>query len=542
MKKVLVFALILVIFTCLFISCGGNDSESETESNHSHSYGEWQTVTEATCVNFGLKKQYCDCGDFIEKKIDATGIHIYKDGKCKHCETPQPESQGLAFELDATTDTYIVTGIGDCKDTDISIPKTHNNKPVTIIGKDAFRFGNSITSVSIPNSVTSIGYRAFDDCTSLTSVTIPNSVIEIGESAFSHCSNLRSITIPNSVIEIKSNVFGDCTSLTSIIIPNSITKIGEYAFFACSSLTSIIIPNSVTSISITAFSHCDKLVEMYNLSSLNVTLDLLWGDGKIIHTSLDEPSILETIDDYIFMTWDNKYYLIGYIGDATEIKLPKNYKGSSYEIYQYAFYKCDGITAVTIPNGVTAIGHFAFDYCNSLINVTMPDSVTQIGDSAFSHCYKLESITIPNGVTYIGVSFDEYNYLKFNEYNNAYYLGNDTNPYLLLVKAKNTTITSCQINSNTKFIGSSAFANCSSLAKVIIGDNVTKIGGYAFSKCKSLTSITIPNGVATIGNGAFYLCSSLMAINCKANSKPAGWRDQWVGNSNSTVVWGYTGE
>ena len=39
---------------------------------------------------------------------------------------------------------------------------------------------------------------------------------------------------------------------------------------------------------------------------------------------------------------------------------------------------------VLIPDGVTSIGKLAFFKCDSLTNLTIPNSVTRIGISAFS--------------------------------------------------------------------------------------------------------------------------------------------------------------
>ena len=73
----------------------------------------------------------------------------------------------------------------------------------------------SLTSVTIPNSVTSIGEQAFYYCTSLTSVTIPDSVTSIGEQAFYYCRFLTSVTIPDlSLIHI----YGVITSADAVIL------------------------------------------------------------------------------------------------------------------------------------------------------------------------------------------------------------------------------------------------------------------------------------------------------------------------------------
>ena len=87
--------------------------------------------------------------------------------------------------------------------------------------------------------MTKIGADAFYGCDSLTSITIPNSVTEIGNNAFRDCSSLTHITIPNSVTEIRDDAFSDCSSLTHITIPKSVTKIGAQAFYDCDSLKTV---------------------------------------------------------------------------------------------------------------------------------------------------------------------------------------------------------------------------------------------------------------------------------------------------------------
>ena len=53
---------------------------------------------------------------------------------------------------------------------ELKIPAKLDGKKVTVIGKTAFYKRNSLTSVTIPDSVTKIGDAAFSDCSNLTSV------------------------------------------------------------------------------------------------------------------------------------------------------------------------------------------------------------------------------------------------------------------------------------------------------------------------------------------------------------------------------------
>lgn len=114
--------------------------------------------------------------------------------------------------------------------TTLSIPSIINGKKVTSFGECAFIYCESLTSITIPNSVKYIGDYAFYVCPSLTNITIGNGVTSIGEGAFEHCYSLTNITIPSNVTSIGEWAFCGCESLTSITIPNSVTSIGGFAF------------------------------------------------------------------------------------------------------------------------------------------------------------------------------------------------------------------------------------------------------------------------------------------------------------------------
>ena len=265
------------------------------------------------------------------------------------------ELDGLEYEV-VDVRSVIITGYtGNA--TTLNIPAQIKDLPVTAIGYEAFRYCESLTSVTIPSSVTKIGFYAFFDCSSLTSVTvdnrnpsyasidgvlfdksmqtiisypagktartytIPSSVTDIGEGAFFGCSSLTSITIPSSVTLIREGAFYLCISLTSVTIPSSVTYIGEGAFYYCSSLISVTIPSSVTEIGGGTFAGCNSLTSVTISSSV---------------TSIGES----------------------------------------------AFVGCESLTSISIPSSVTEIGEYAFGDCSSLTSVTLSRR-TQVGERAF---------------------------------------------------------------------------------------------------------------------------------------------------------------
>ncbi len=61
----------------------------------------------------------------------------------------------------------------------------------------------------------------------------------IAENAFAQCETLTEVTIPNSVVSIGSATFSRCVNLTKITIPNTVTVIGYEAFYCCGELIDI---------------------------------------------------------------------------------------------------------------------------------------------------------------------------------------------------------------------------------------------------------------------------------------------------------------
>ncbi len=228
-------------------------------------------------------------------------------------------TEGLIYNLSADGTYYIVSDY-EGTEPEVVIPSTYEEKPVKMIGNRAFEWNETITDITIPESVIAIGYGvftgsnlytinvhpenevyhsagnclvatltktlvyacknatipddnsisvigngAFSNDTALVSIELPNSVTKIGENAFYGCYGLKSIIIPDSVKEICSYAFQGCVGLKNIEIPNSVETIGYAAFYGCSGLETIVIPDSVKEVDDVAFYDC------YNLESVEIS-------------------------------------------------------------------------------------------------------------------------------------------------------------------------------------------------------------------------------------------------------------------------------
>ena len=505
------------IYDDAFSGCSALTSITLTESVTEIRRSAFQSCDALTEVNYnGTIADWCGIsfGDAVANPL-SYARHLYIDGE-------------------EVKDLVIPSGVTAIKNyafhncsalTSITIPEG-----VTSIGDYAFCECSALTSITLPESLTSIGKSAFRGCSALTSITLPEGLTSIGDYTFYECDALTSITLPEGVTLIGNSAFSGCNSLTSITLPESLTSIGDDAFYDCYSLTSITLPESLTSIGDYAFSGCCKLYEVYNKSDLTITAGSS-DNGRVAYYAKnvysEGESKLKTVGDYIFYVDGEDIKLIAYTGSETSITLPSDYEGKNYGIGERAFYNCDSLTSITLPESLTSIEDYAFRDCDSLTSITIPEGVTTIGEDAFWDCKALTSITLPKGLTSIGdEAFHWCSALTEVNYNGtiADWCGisfgdDEANPlyYAKHLYIDGEEVKDLVIPSGVTAINNYAFYNCGGLTSVTLPEGVTSIGHSAFLSCSALTSIILPESLTSIEDYAFYNCDKLDEVYNKSD-------------------------
>jgi hypothetical protein len=207
------------------------------------------------------------------------------------------------------------------------------------------------------------------------------------------------------------------------------------------------------------------------------------------------------------------------------------------EIESFAFVACVGLSSVTIPETVSAIGDYAFYYCQNLESITLTSTVPPtIGTSVLDltgdcpiivpeesvdayveawseYAHRITAPKPKNQIRYTSTdgqivtpcNFDPTGAGRTPDPRDVFGVGIVSNEY---AEGEGVIVFDGPVTD----IGENAFAYCSNLASIELPESVTGIGDAAFFRCSSLVTITLPGDLLSIGRSAFKGCSSLEGI------------------------------
>lgn len=295
----------------------------------------------------------------IEVDVDVNGVNIHikititikvenpSDGLTQSIE----EAQAMGFTFESFEDGLSITKFENKQfKKEVNVPEQIGEFKVKKIGSNAFKNQSNLTRITLPETLTNIDGYAFSGCSNLTELTIPHGV-----------------TLPsNSTFPFSGAGSPDGTLTINCDVPRS--NYQSTGHFSNSSFGHIIIGETVNSIAKEAF-YGNKNIKDITILSPNLSV----GDQTFAYLGTELAPIDVTIK--------------ANLSDTSEY----------YSLFDESY-----ISSLIIEEGVTSIGEAAFYDCNAIETITLPNSLQKIGRKAFSGITKgPKEIEIPKNVATI---------------------------------------------------------------------------------------------------------------------------------------------
>ncbi|MCM1101416.1 MAG: leucine-rich repeat domain-containing protein [Clostridium sp.] len=316
-----------------------------------------------------------------------------------------------------------VTVIGESAfENNTSVEKIVIPDSVEQIKAYAFWGCDNLRSVTLGKGLTSVGDFAFMNCDGITDITIPSNVRSIGIQAFAYCDWLENITIPTNVTYISEDAFdGD-------YLLNILCEAGSYAdkyaqdfyerqkkmaVYGDGTLTADrpVIPSDgvysgsdystgvspqpwdlptgetwgsttvVGNQAVVMMQNSDLPVQSGSATGRPGNADQgTSGISQAVSGTAQVAAVLDTL-----LPWKiparAHYRDLDFVTDApTDIR----------EIGRFAYAR-SGLKSIRLPDGLETIRFAAFYHCDDLAAVELPESVTRVEAKAFAHTAWVEN-------------------------------------------------------------------------------------------------------------------------------------------------------
>lgn len=340
-----------------------------------------------------------------------------------------------------------------------------------------------------------IGINVFKGDT-ITSLTLPETVLELRSNAVASCEKLTSVTLPQSLVVINRMNFFGCNALSEVTIPASVRYIGDTSFRFCDALRKITFEGMCPAIDMDCFSVLpddavayvpDDQLEAYTAAFENA------GSTVSVQPSGKNAVLVEN-NGYVEDEFDfdaSTGTITSYNGYATYLAIPETIGGAPVKaIGPEAFARHSYLAFLELPEGLESIGDSAFYNCETLGRVRFPSTLKTIGSNAFYNAYK-SSVLELTSVESIG----------------------DYAFYFAGLKG------SLELPEGLKSIGENAFEACTNMgANLYLPSTLESIGSNAFKGDYNIQYIVLESPTAPmLGENVFAGCDYLYDIDLNAH-------------------------
>ena len=340
-----------------------------------------------------------------------------------------------------------------------------------------------------------IGINVFKGDT-ITSLTLPETVLELRSNAVASCEKLTSVTLPQSLVVINRMNFFSCNALSEVTIPASVRYIGDTSFRFCDALRKITFEGVCPAIDMDCFSVLpddavayvpDDQLEAYTAAFENA------GSTVSVQPSGKNAVLVEN-NGYVEEEFDfdaSTGTITSYNGYATYLAIPETIGGAPVKaIGPEAFARHAYLAFLELPEGLESIGDSAFYNCETLGRVRFPSTLKTIGSNAFYNAYKSSVLELTSAESIGDYAF--------------YFAG---------LKG------SLELPEGLKSIGENAFEACTNMgANLYLPSTLESIGSNAFKGDYNIQYIVLESPTAPmLGENVFAGCDYLYDIDLNAH-------------------------
>lgn len=269
---------------------------------------------------------------------------------------------------------------------------------VKTIEEYAFWGCGKLESVALGKGLKEISDFAFSSCEKLKEVMIPENITRIGIMAFADCTGLEKIYIPPTVMDIHSTAFDGVYYLEieaeefSYAYRYAVAR-GEQVANAPEYLkaTPTPVPTEVP-VNTPVPTNEPKLTPTPVPGVVIGSTSIVGNEAVVFMDSRD----MDSLEGYEGFYGDGDDGGFGDAGGSGNSTTP-----TKHPIEDWTYYGDENLIQITLDDNISAIGSFSFSR-SGLQSIEIPEGTTSIEYAAFYHCDSLEDVVIPDSVTYIG--------------------------------------------------------------------------------------------------------------------------------------------